>query len=467
MRLRGRTPTLALVVAALLAALLMMGATSSADTAPRSALPAAPAAPDAPAPVLINYQGRLLDPITGQPKPDNPYTMGFYIYNVAAGGTSLWDEKRDVTVSKGLFSVLLGEVTPLDPAIFNGQALWLSVNVESDNEATPRIPIAYVPYSLYAANSAKLGGSLPSAFATSGHSHDATYVNVTGDTMSGALSVGPTAGNTIYGLSSDAGAGYAGVVGTSTGGGTGVRGSSNNNYGGVFYSSTKPGLLADTKAAGVADLVLGGSDGDGQLTVEPASGANLTLSSENDVKVQLDKDNNGTGVFRVQNSAGSAVVTADEAGVVSAARVGYTAARTHYASVPGEAFSPYVDVAFSNSGGCGGAYVAVAGCYALVAAVQLPDGATINQFTAYFNDVSANDMTVSLQRNIFTGCGVSILASVNSAGTAGYYSVPAALSAVVDNTTGGYYVRAYSCNWDSSNLMIKGAVIRYTISEAP
>ena len=142
-------------------------------------------------------------------------------------------------------------------------------------------------------------------------------------------------------------------------------------------------------------------------------------------------------------------------------------ARTHYASVPGEAFSPWVDVAYSNSGGCGGANIESTGCFAMVAPVQLPDGATINQFTIYFYDVSANDMSVTLYRQYYTSCGYISLASVSSSGTAGYYNVAASLSAEVDNRTGGYFVNAYSCNWASSSLLIKGAVIRYTISEAP
>ena len=116
---RSRSRTFALVAVALLATLSLIGSTTSAETtppqSPSQAVVEGLAAPS----MFLNYQGRLLDP-EGNPVRDNPYTMGFTIYDDALAGTQLWTEKRDVTVSEGLFSVLLGEVTPLDPTIFDG-----------------------------------------------------------------------------------------------------------------------------------------------------------------------------------------------------------------------------------------------------------------------------------------------------------------------------------------------------------
>jgi hypothetical protein len=125
------------------------------------------------APVL-HYQGRLLDPATGNPKPNGIYSMTFRIYNTEVGGGPLWSETKSVAVNNGLFSVLLGDTVALDPAIFNGQALWLGVTVGSDPEAIPRQRIAHSPYALHsqhASQASELGGFPPDAFARAVHEH--------------------------------------------------------------------------------------------------------------------------------------------------------------------------------------------------------------------------------------------------------------------------------------------------------
>ena len=100
--------------------------------------------------LLMNYQGRLLDPSTGDPKPDGAYTMSFGIYDVAGGGTALWTETKSVEVTGGLFNTVLGDVQLLALSIFNGQDLWLGVTVGADPETTPRQRILPMPYAIYA-----------------------------------------------------------------------------------------------------------------------------------------------------------------------------------------------------------------------------------------------------------------------------------------------------------------------------
>ena len=98
----------------------------------------------------MQYQGVLLDPATGQPKPDGTYNMTFRLYNT--GGGVVWLEQQSVPVKTGMFSVLLGSVTPLNASDFNGQELSLGVTVGSDAEMFPRQPIARVPYAFQALN---------------------------------------------------------------------------------------------------------------------------------------------------------------------------------------------------------------------------------------------------------------------------------------------------------------------------
>lgn len=126
---------------------------------------------------MINYQGRLLDPLSGQAKPDGSYTMAFRLYTVAAGGSALWTESKSVTVNKGLFSTLLGDTTALDLTLFNGQELYLGITVGSDPETAPRQRIAHTAYAIYAEranlanNAAHFENKTATDFAAANHTH--------------------------------------------------------------------------------------------------------------------------------------------------------------------------------------------------------------------------------------------------------------------------------------------------------
>jgi hypothetical protein len=90
----------------------------------------------------INYQGRLTD--TGGTPLDGTYPMRFEIYDSNAGPTLLWDSGiMSVDVDQGLFNVELA----VDPADFNGQALWLRIYVDGD-WLFPRQELLPVPYAL-------------------------------------------------------------------------------------------------------------------------------------------------------------------------------------------------------------------------------------------------------------------------------------------------------------------------------
>lgn len=98
------------------------------------------------APRVISLQGRLTGP-GGVPKPDGPYAITFTLYD---GATTVWSESQPaVQVVKGLFSVLLGSVTPL-PATLNlgNKAYSVGLKAASDPEMTPRIPVAGAPFAL-------------------------------------------------------------------------------------------------------------------------------------------------------------------------------------------------------------------------------------------------------------------------------------------------------------------------------
>jgi hypothetical protein len=109
-------------------------------------------------PELISYQGYLQtsanEPFTGST------TLIFAIYATTTGGSSLWQETQStVPVSDGLFSVLLGSVTPLTADVFAAPERYLAVTVNlsgSNPIVLPRQRIAAVPYALHAAAAARV-----------------------------------------------------------------------------------------------------------------------------------------------------------------------------------------------------------------------------------------------------------------------------------------------------------------------
>ena len=139
----------AALVAVILIAVLALAAATSHASSPvlQGGATAALEAPTATGP-LLSYQGRLVDPNTGNPK-SGAFVMTFRLYDQASGGSALWTESKNVVVTNGQFSTLLGDTTALNLTVFDGRDLWLGVQVGSDLEATPRVQIAYAPYALY------------------------------------------------------------------------------------------------------------------------------------------------------------------------------------------------------------------------------------------------------------------------------------------------------------------------------
>ncbi len=117
----------------------------------------------APVPSTINYQGYLTDD-AGNPLPDGSYDMTFRIYDVAAGGATLWTESRtgpnQVPLVNSRFSVDLGSVTTFASAGLDfNQAYFLEVQLGADPPFAPRFAFTTVPYAMHAENVA--GTPLP------------------------------------------------------------------------------------------------------------------------------------------------------------------------------------------------------------------------------------------------------------------------------------------------------------------
>ncbi len=170
----------------------------------------------------INYQGKLTNSL-GIAVPNGTYSMEFKLYNDPTLSDSpahlLWTETRTggdkVQVTSGLFSVMLGEVTPLTGVNFN-QTLYLGVNIESDGEMVPRKKLGAVPaavvsetaLNIIGGNPTTLLGSIPyqsdtntTTLLTPNTTITKKFLRMTGDGTNGAIPAWDTiAGSDVSGV---------------------------------------------------------------------------------------------------------------------------------------------------------------------------------------------------------------------------------------------------------------------------
>lgn len=97
------------------------------------------------APQLVSYQGLLSD--SAGASLDITVDLTFTIYNDPSAGSVIWTETQAaVTVSAGLFNVLLGSVTPLVDTVFDDTTRYLGITVGGGPEMTPRTRLVSVGY---------------------------------------------------------------------------------------------------------------------------------------------------------------------------------------------------------------------------------------------------------------------------------------------------------------------------------
>ncbi len=181
--------TLVLVVLALGA---MLWAAGNAAVAPREVASSKPQAPSLGAeaitiPQMLSYQGKLTDTLGG-PVPNGSYPIMLLLYTVPSGGSPFWTETQSVTVKNGLFSVLLGSVTPIG-SLPSAGAVYLGMTVSGGPELTPRVRIvsaAYAYLTEQAANADLLQGKDTTGFVRAGQMGSVTSAMVVDGTVAAA-----------------------------------------------------------------------------------------------------------------------------------------------------------------------------------------------------------------------------------------------------------------------------------------
>jgi hypothetical protein len=119
-------------------------------------------------PRTLSYQGMLTDTL-GASKPDGNYDLTFRLFDSENGGSALWTEAKSLTVKRGLFSTQLGDAVSFGSSVKFDKPYWLSVQVGSQAELAPRVPLSAVAYSLNTpiADSARIAGTVPNNTITS------------------------------------------------------------------------------------------------------------------------------------------------------------------------------------------------------------------------------------------------------------------------------------------------------------
>lgn len=226
------------------------------------------------APYKINFQGRLTN--ASSTTLSGTYDMQFKLYTALTGGTLVWSETRTaansnaVTVTNGLFSILIGEGTAvagssatLQAAITANTTLYMEVMVGTETLS----PRSQFGSSAYAINSDMLDGYDSSYFAPATGSTayapitgSTAYAPITGSTayapLSGSTNYAPISGSANYiqnGTSAQSASFNVSGSGTIGGAGT-VTGAFTNNGAATFYNSTNSTSAFTIQTSGSAKL---------------------------------------------------------------------------------------------------------------------------------------------------------------------------------------------------------------------
>jgi len=140
----------------------------------------------APVPELINYQCGL-DESAGGPLDGVAEDLTFRFYDdEAAGNLLVTVEPKSVQVTQAVFNVLIGSGTvtagtesKLRNVFQNNRTVWMSTEVGTDGEMTPRKRIALVAYALQAGTSADLSKIIPRSTAPSNPTEGMVYWDAT------------------------------------------------------------------------------------------------------------------------------------------------------------------------------------------------------------------------------------------------------------------------------------------------
>lgn len=202
-------------------------------------------------PQLISYQGRLTnesgEPISGD------YEITFTIYYVDGfGGDAEWAEVHPgITVTDGLFKVLLGSIETLPHDCFaNDTVAWLGITIGEDPEMEPKIRLVSVPFAYHALRADTAYVALSGSGVDCGWTLTGNVVHLVDE--GNTVRVGSFDGGARVNISDEAGA----DVDSSTGLGVWTHDvNANKTTAGYFSATGNRGPATGIQAVGTAETV--------------------------------------------------------------------------------------------------------------------------------------------------------------------------------------------------------------------
>ena len=253
-------------------------------------------------PTTISFQGYLSDKTTGDPLNGN-FDMRFSLFDANTGGTELWfDDYSAVPVSKGLYTVTLGDKKPITLPFSQPYYLQMKVGLEI---LDTRLALTSSGYSISSTNASNLTmGTIPVArldtelqdLADGSLSGSLVGPGVSAANISGTLTVanGGTGATTLTGIVIGNGSAAMGAV-AKTGGTQYFRSNpANTGYEFVSLSLTNSDISAAAAIAGSKVVPTFGAQN--ISTTGSISGGSLsgTLAASN-ISGTLGVGNGGTG----------------------------------------------------------------------------------------------------------------------------------------------------------------------------
>ncbi len=218
-------------------------------------------------PRTISFQGVLTDSI-GKPVGDGQWGLTFRLYDDSTEGSQLWNESKVLQTNRGLFSTILGDVIPFGASVKFDKQYWLSLQIESDPELSPRIPLTAVGYSLNSlqsdtakfaystvqqvfVDSARIAGTVPNGSLTEikiANSQVVKSLNNLKDDIILAAEGGATITSNGDTIKINAGSG---------GGGTGIQGVQNTDAALVITNPSGPTATINVASLGIKSTHIG------------------------------------------------------------------------------------------------------------------------------------------------------------------------------------------------------------------
>lgn len=264
--------------------------------------PAERAAPETPEnrSNYIPIQGRLTD--SEGRALDGDYSITFSLYDSYSSTIPLCAQNRLVQVREGLFNSYFEAVG----CSIDGRQLYLGIQVEDDEEMSPRQYVDNVVYAWTLRPGAVISDTLSTAI---------LHIENWAATGRGLRSYAMSESGANYGVvgASRSPEGFGGYF-YNNGGGVGVAASSN--------SAASPGVRATGIDSG-PDLILGGNaetgvGDDGILASDPGyASSDIILRANDTLRIDLDNDGDGEDAdFEIRDKDDNLIFDVDESGTV-------------------------------------------------------------------------------------------------------------------------------------------------------